>query len=101
MKKSSILSSILMVGAALLLTTSGVARADESAAPAADAEAAAAAKAASDGTGGPDCTKVFQAKAVADKGMSPKHLAEKLGLPVEKVQECLLMLRRGGAPAPE
>lgn len=92
-------SSILVMGAALLLLTGGLARADESAAPA--AEAAAAAKAASDGTGGPDCTKVFQAKAVADKGMSPKHLSEKLGLPIEKVQECLLLLRRGGAPAPQ
>lgn len=94
-------SSILVIGTALLLMTSGLARAEEAADPAAEAEAAAAAKAATDGTGGPDCTKVFQAKAVADKGMSPKHLSEKLGLPLDKVNECLLMLRRGPASTGE
>lgn len=92
-------SSILLIGTALLLLTGGAVRAEEAADAAVDAEAAAAAKAAKDGTGGPDCTKVFQAKAVADKGMSPKHLSEKLGLPLDKVQECLLMLRRAGSPA--
>ena len=94
MSKSTRMMSAAGLATVLLLMTGGLAQAAESADPAAEVEAADAAKAATDGVGGPDCTKVFQAKAVADKGMSSVHLSQKLGLPLEKVNECLLMLRR-------
>jgi hypothetical protein len=94
MSKGMRMLSTVAIASFLLLMTGGMAQAEESADPAAEVEAADAAKAATDGVGGPDCTKVFQAKAVADKGMSSVHLSQQLGLPLEKVNECLLMLRR-------
>lgn len=41
-----------------------------------------------------DCAKVFKAKASAEKGISSEQLSADLGLPVAKVNACLLSLRR-------
>lgn len=94
MKKSTILAIV----ASVLLMTSGVGLAEQAGANTADdAEAAAAAKAAADGVGGADCNPVFKAKA-AEKSMSPKEIAAKLGLPLEKVNTCFMMIRQAGRP---
>jgi hypothetical protein len=93
-------SSILAIAALLLLTTSGVGFVEQAGANATDdADAAAAAKAAADGVGGADCNPVFKAKA-EEKRMSPNEIATKLGLPLEKVNGCFMILRQAGrAPA--
>lgn len=94
MKKSSILAIV----ASMLLMTSGVGLAEQAGAKSADdAEAAAAAKAAADGVGGADCNPVFKAKAT-EKSMSPNEIAAKLGLPLEKVNSCFMILRQAGRP---
>jgi hypothetical protein len=91
-------SSILVIAALLLLMTSGVGLAEQAGASAADdADAAAAAKAAEDGVGGADCNPVFKAKA-EEKSKSPKEIAAKLGLPLEKVNTCFIILRQAGRP---
>ena len=91
-------SSILAIATLLLLMTSGVGLAEQAGANAADdAEAAAAAKAAEDGVGGADCNPIFKAKA-EERSKSPREIAAKLGLPIEKVNTCFMMIRRAGRP---
>lgn len=79
-------SSTLAIATALLFATGGVALAEQ-ADTGADARV--------------DCTKVFKAKASADKTISSKQLAQDLNLPIETVNECLLRLRQvGPRPTP-
>ena len=90
-------SSILAIATLLLLTTSGVGLAEHAAANTDDADAAAATKAVADGVGPADCNPVFKAKS-EEKSKSPKEIAAKLGLPLEKVNTCFMILRQAGRP---
>lgn len=44
-----------------------------------------------------DCNRVIKASTETDKKPSPKQLAEKLHLPLEKVNACLLQVRHQGS----
>jgi hypothetical protein len=77
-------SSTLAIATALLLVTSGAALAQGEAA-----------------STDPDCNRVFKANAASEKKISSNQLARDLNLPIEKVNECLLILRRGPARTPE
>ena len=90
-------SSILAIAILLLLMTSGVGLAEQADANTDDADAAAAAKAVADGVGPADCNPVFKAKA-EERRMSPNEIATKLGLPLEKVNTCFMILRQAGRP---
>ena len=41
----------------------------------------------------PDCAKVLKAKAESDVSISTKDLAERLGMPTDKVNACLMKVR--------
>jgi hypothetical protein len=76
-------TSTLAIATALLLALGAAARAG-------DAPAAPAATAATDA----ECSRVFKAKADADKTISSQELSRDLNLPLETVNDCLLRMRR-------
>ena len=44
----------------------------------------------------PECAKVLKAKAESDVSISTKDLAERLGMPVDHVNACLMKVRAFG-----
>ena len=75
-------TSTLAIAAALLLVPGAAALAED--APAAPAAAATDA----------ECSRVFKAKADADKTISSQQLSRDLNLPLATVNDCLLRMRR-------
>lgn len=82
-------TSTLTITSALVLALGAAALAE-------DAPAAPAATPATDA----ECSRVFKAKAEADKTISSQQLSRDLNLPLTTVNDCLLRMRRV-PPAPQ